>query len=35
MPDVPVSGAPMLDVRDLSVSYGTIRAVRGISLFVG
>ena len=25
----------MLDVRDLSVSYGTIRAVRGISLSVG
>ena len=35
MPDAPVSGAPMLDVRDLSVSYGTIRAVRGISLSVG
>ena len=25
----------MLDIRDLSVSYGTIRAVRGISLTVG
>ena len=25
----------MLDVRDLSVSYGTIRAVRGISFTVG
>ena len=35
MPDAPLPGAPMLEVKDLSVSYGTIRAVRGISLSVG
>jgi len=34
-PIAPLPGAPMLEVNDLSVSYGTIRAVRGISLSVG